>query len=224
MSLNKLAKVSLLTLLFASLLPLQAYAHSQLTSSLPVANSALTYRPAKLFITFNEKVKLSKNSLQLIDAKGKVLYTNKNEGEDSRFELPTPKGVSKGLFALRYSVLSPDGHRVSELLPFALNYPNSKNTTNVTLALTNTKGEKLEMNCKCKEGLSQLTLATPAKKILLTLTNKTLKAPQYLELKYNSSLFASNLLLIAKGEYQIKVEIYKDDFNIESYSGNFKVK
>lgn len=225
MSLNRkiLLILPLLALLSLNSQPL-LNAHAQVTSSSPMANSKINKKPVNLSITLNEKVEIKKGSLQLIDSKGSILYRNNKDLVENVFNMPTPKTLNKGLYAIRYSALSSDGHRVTELIPFSFDFLESSSTKTLSAKLLSREKQELTLLCKCKEGLSQITLAVNAKKITATLTNQTLKAPQRVDLKYNGNSFFANLLLISKGEYKVEFEVYKDDFNIETYTGTLKVK
>lgn len=214
---NKIIAVALFTFLLTN----SAWAHSELTGSTPAVGARLSVLPDKFTLKFNESVSVEKGALQLINGVGKVFYSNSTVLEDSTLTISKPKSFKSGVYAFRYSVISPDGHKFTGLIPFSYKFSEIGSYKSINSTLTS-GSKKINLLCKCKVGLSQITLDAKATKVVLTLTNSSTKAPFTISLTPNNSSYSSNLLLISKGEYKVKAEVYVNDFNIDTYTGSFK--
>jgi hypothetical protein len=74
-----------------------------------------------LSVRFNEPVTADAKRVQLLDAKGKIVATTYRSAEQGALQMLTPvKSLPAGLYALRWSVVSADGHVVTGASTFAV--------------------------------------------------------------------------------------------------------
>ena len=102
--------------------PAFAWAHASLVKSVPAQRAALYRAPAKIQLWFNERLEPRYSSLSLVDAKGKAVETGKVEvAPDDPRSLVAPIGsLVPGRYAVKYRVLSTDGHVVQSEFPFTI--------------------------------------------------------------------------------------------------------
>ena len=91
-----------------------AWPHARLAQSTPAANAVLTAAPKDVRVKFTEPLEGSFSSIQVTDAAGKALTTDKAvvDGSDAtamRLTLPVLKA---GIYRVRWSAVTRDGHRV----------------------------------------------------------------------------------------------------------------
>lgn len=104
-----------LAILFAVLTPLQALAHAQLRSTMPVDGSVVQAPPAQILLTFNEPVSLL--ALRLIDPFGASEEVS-GVAKNNSVAIPVSKVLMEGTHLLSWRVVSTDGHPVGGTLTF----------------------------------------------------------------------------------------------------------
>ena len=122
---SRLVCLVLLSLLFS---PTAAMAHAGLVSANPAANSSVTVMPEKIELTFSEDLMTigEKNvntiSLNLLDG-AEIPLTN-IEIDGAKLTATIPSGnYESGSYEVFYSIVSADGHKVSDSYLFSLNAP-----------------------------------------------------------------------------------------------------
>ncbi|NHC15880.1 copper resistance CopC family protein [Motilibacter deserti] len=114
-----LAGTALLTAAATALLPASpAWAHAELKATTPVADSVVAKAPTSVRVTFSEKVSGGGTALRVLDAKGAV-RSRPATFAGSSVQAGTP-GLPKGRYALVWSVLSSDGHRITSARAFSV--------------------------------------------------------------------------------------------------------
>ena len=122
--------VVLSALLVLSVSP--ASAHASVMTVTPAPAAQLSSAPQVLSIRFNEPVTADAKRVQLLDAKGKVVATTYRSEEQGALQVLAPvKSLPAGLYALRWSAISADGHVVTGASTFAIKTkaPSGKGST-----------------------------------------------------------------------------------------------
>lgn len=106
--------------LFAGLLPASPVAaHAQVVSVSPPNGAQLATAPTNVSVQFNEPVGVTAAKAQLLDASGKIVPAKFTTTETKEgFTLTPNKRLPRGLYALRFSVVSADGHVVAQASAF----------------------------------------------------------------------------------------------------------
>jgi methionine-rich copper-binding protein CopC len=107
----------------------------------PAASAELATAPKSVSVRFTEPVTADAKRVQLLDAKGKVVAVTYRADENGALQVLTPtKALAAGLYALRWSVVSGDGHVVTGASTFAVKTkaPTGKGTA-FTVALGSKK-------------------------------------------------------------------------------------
>jgi len=132
----------------------EALAHAGVVTISPANGSVNTKPPKTLRISFNEGVETRAGRIQLIDNKAKIVATRLAISSDkSTLTLTPSKPLPRGMYALRWSVTSADGHVVTGASTFAVGRNKTsgkpmnitaigRNRTRVTLRTTNGIGSK----------------------------------------------------------------------------------
>ena len=118
-----------------------ASAHASVTTVTPSPAAQLPAAPRVLSIRFNEPVTADAKRVQLLDAKGKIVATTYHSEEQGALQVLAPaKSLPAGLYALRWSVVSADGHVVTGASTFAIKTkaPSGKGTS-ITLTASGKK-------------------------------------------------------------------------------------
>lgn len=98
-----------------------ALAHAGVVTITPANGSVATNAPKNVSITFNEGVTVEAARVQLIDTNAKVVATRFSANADrSTITLTPAKTLPRGMYALRWSVTSADGHVVTGASTFAV--------------------------------------------------------------------------------------------------------
>ena len=128
-----------IALAFAALFltPSFASAHAQLISTSPAANSILATPPAKVTLTWGEKVDTNAQQILLADSTGKALPTHylfsfDPKSSQSTVTLTPIKTLLSGSYIVSWRAVSSDGHLVGGAYSFGVNQPPSK-TSNSSL-------------------------------------------------------------------------------------------
>jgi methionine-rich copper-binding protein CopC len=116
-----LSLISLATLL----VPVNANAHAGLVSANPAANSSVTMMPTEIALTFTEDLmvigdkKVNSISLNLLDGAEIALTDLKVDGSVLSASVPAGE-YDSGLYEVFYSIVSADGHKLSDSYSFTL--------------------------------------------------------------------------------------------------------
>ena len=107
------------------------WAHASLTSSSPAANSVLERGPAEVVLRFDEEVEASLSTIEVFDAGGAAVAVGDVEagepiagdatsGDESVVAAALPDGaaLAEGLYAVRWTVTSLDGHVIEGAFAF----------------------------------------------------------------------------------------------------------
>ena len=102
----------------------QASAHTYLISSTPKAGSVVDTWPAKITLTFSEKLLLPKeksaNTVMIVDSKGQSIDFKSLKVAGSVITFIPTKTPKPGIFRVKWRVVSGDGHPVSSSFTFTL--------------------------------------------------------------------------------------------------------
>lgn len=94
--------------------PTEVLAHAQVVGTAPSNGSVVPSAPPIVSVSFNEPVTTSASKVQLLSSAGSVIPANFMPSADkSSYTLTPKKKLTPGLYVLRYSVLSADGHTVA---------------------------------------------------------------------------------------------------------------
>lgn len=117
-----------MTRIFASLFylllltPTLAWAHAYLVKSVPARRAILFKAPAKIQLWFNERLEARFSSLSVSDSNGKRVDLDDVQvaGDDPK-QLSVGVGpLPPGIYAIKFRVLSVDGHVVEDQFPFTI--------------------------------------------------------------------------------------------------------
>ena len=111
--------------LLAAAFPLLAFAHALLEKSEPARRAVLSKPPAQVRLWFNERLEPAFCAMSVLDAAGKPVTQDKASvaAEDrKRLELALPL-LGRGVYTVRYNVLSVDGHSVRASFQFSIKGP-----------------------------------------------------------------------------------------------------
>ena len=100
----------------------QALAHALLEKSEPARRAVLSKPPAQVRLWFNERLEPAFCAMSVLDAAGKPVTQDKAgvASEDpKRLDLALPP-LGKGVYTVRYNVLSVDGHTVKASFQFTV--------------------------------------------------------------------------------------------------------
>lgn len=98
-----------------------AFAHAELSSSLPVNGAMLPVAPSSIELTWSEQVTVGDEQITLLDAQGrKVDFTSAYKTSADRSSVViTPKvALGDGLWAVSWKAVSGDGHLVTGVVGF----------------------------------------------------------------------------------------------------------
>ncbi len=104
------------------LLPAAAQAHAVLVRSSPARHAVLSHPPARVELWFNERLEPAYSSVSVTDAAGAhVDFRDVTVGPDDprRLTVSLPP-LGPGRYAVRFRVLSVDGHVVEASFPFSV--------------------------------------------------------------------------------------------------------
>jgi len=125
---NKFAKVlAALALAAATLLPSQtAFAHAELESSNPEANSVIGAAPSFVSLTFGEKLMVmdgqkDANQIQVTDGQGTRVDNGDYQVTGEVLTVTLKPDQSDGTYKVDYRVVSEDGHPIEGVYEFNVN-------------------------------------------------------------------------------------------------------
>ena len=146
-------------------------AHAQVLTISPPNGAVLASPPASVAVSFNEPVSSAK--VQLLDATGKLVSTTLTAAPTlDTFTLRPVKPLPKGLYALRFSVASADGHVVSAASSFQV----GSRPAGKPLTVLFTQGTSRESVVFSSDRTGLITAALPASATLLEFRHKRLAA------------------------------------------------
>ncbi|MEU5956022.1 copper resistance protein CopC [Streptomyces sp. NPDC047525] len=101
-----------------------ASAHAALTGSDPKQGAVVDTAPARVSLTFSEKVAMSDGSVRVLDPAGKRVDTGKTSDLGSNtYGVNLHKGLPDGTFTVAYQVVSADSHPISGAYTFSVGAP-----------------------------------------------------------------------------------------------------
>ncbi|MFI8874859.1 copper resistance CopC/CopD family protein [Streptomyces sp. NPDC055243] len=101
-----------------------ASAHAALTGSDPKQGAVVDTAPARVSLTFSEKVAMSDGSVRVLDPAGKRVDTGKTSDLGSNtYGVKLHKGLPDGTFTVAYQVVSADSHPISGAYTFSVGAP-----------------------------------------------------------------------------------------------------
>ncbi|GAA1908428.1 copper resistance protein CopC [Streptomyces durmitorensis] len=101
-----------------------ASAHAALTGSDPKQGAVVDKAPARVSLTFSEKVAMSDGSVRVLDPAGKRVDTGKTSDLGSNtYGVNLHKGLPDGTFTVAYQVVSADSHPISGAYTFSVGAP-----------------------------------------------------------------------------------------------------
>ena len=213
---------SIISTLFAVLLPTHVFAHASLSSYSIQPNTTLKTLPANIELTFSEVVTLQSKRLQIISSDGKILAQNLTEQISEKVSIKTPK-LKPGNYLVRYSILSSDGHPIIKAYAFSYKVvkkaPLSQKVT-LSSALDPTDTLTLTLPKNTHIGIINLSQSS-YESGTLSLTSALSKAPLTLALQSNQK---NNLLIPFPGTYDINLLIRVSKFEDKTYLGKVIVK
>jgi len=112
---NKPAAVALL-MMFAAVTP--AFGHAHLSKAIPGAGATVS-APSEVQLTFTEPLEPAFSSIELRDAAGKTVQTEKVQVKDNVMRLPL-KSLPAGRYTVKWRVLSVDTHKTDGNFSFTV--------------------------------------------------------------------------------------------------------
>lgn len=91
-----------------------AMAHAHLEAATPAANAAVDASPSSLELTFSEGLNLAFSSVEVTDAKGVAVATDKaalGGADGTVLTIPIHSALLPGVYTVKWRVLSNDGHK-----------------------------------------------------------------------------------------------------------------
>ncbi|MFF9108041.1 copper resistance protein CopC [Streptomyces sp. NPDC014805] len=101
-----------------------ASAHAALTGSDPQQGVVVKQAPARVSLTFSEKVALNDDSLRVLDPQGKRVDDGKpSEVSGTTYAVALHSGLPDGTYTVTYQVVSADSHPVAGAYTFSVGAP-----------------------------------------------------------------------------------------------------
>ena len=209
--------------------PSFAQAHAEIVTSSPLANSVIGKMPKLLIIQANEGVTFSSNSVQLLDAKGKILLSNSTEVKSNSIELALEKKYLPGYYVVRYKIISADEHVVLGSYGFILGKVKVLTRKNLTLAMksldpagnSDLNSVKLDLTIRpLANGSFQVACLGVYQDCILSATSSKYKAPFTLKLKPGES---GILVLPTGNSFLINAEVRVSLFAEKFYQGQISL-
>ena len=195
-----------------------ARAHAGVVTITPANGSILTSAPATVGIVFNEGVETAANRVQLLDRNGKAVAATFALSDDrSSITLTPAKKLPRGLYALRWSVISADGHVVTGASTFAVN---TRGTAGRAVDVTVTSSTRKTLVVTTTNGVGAKTFTVATTITGLELRHKRLGAT--LEIPVSAGKAAG--ILPYPGEWTLTVIERVSTYTQERYSGKLVLK
>ncbi|MGV9354914.1 copper resistance CopC/CopD family protein [Streptomyces misionensis] len=101
-----------------------ASAHAALTGSDPAQGVVVAQPPARVSLTFSEKVAMNEGSLRVLDPKGRAVQTGAPANvRGTTYAVNLESGLGKGTYTVTYQVVSADSHPVAGAYTFSVGAP-----------------------------------------------------------------------------------------------------
>ncbi|MEV7502011.1 copper resistance protein CopC [Streptomyces sp. NPDC093018] len=101
-----------------------ASAHAALTGSDPAQGVVVQQPPARVSLTFSEKVAMNGDSLRVLDPKGEPVQTGAPDNvRGTTYAVRLKGGLGKGTYTVTYEVVSADSHPVAGAYTFSIGAP-----------------------------------------------------------------------------------------------------
>ncbi|GAA1397531.1 hypothetical protein GCM10009613_50360 [Pseudonocardia kongjuensis] len=100
-----------------------AWAHTELESSTPAADSELAQAPTEITLTFSENVPPDTAEITVRGPDGTDHVAGPATGDTGTLTVPLQPLGPAGVYTVEYRVVSDDGHPVSGTVPFTLTQP-----------------------------------------------------------------------------------------------------
>lgn len=100
-----------------------AWAHTELESSNPAAESEVAQAPAEVTLTFTEAIPAGTARVTVTGPDGTDRAAGAPTGQDGTLTVPLEPLGAAGVYTIEYRVVSDDGHPVSGTVPFTLTAP-----------------------------------------------------------------------------------------------------
>ena len=97
-----------------------AYAHDKLVGSNPVAGTTVDKLPSVVTLYFEEPPVSGYTSMDIVGPSGHVLSESAPTTQGSNVSVHIYTASARGSYAIRYHILSDDGHPVSGTIPFVV--------------------------------------------------------------------------------------------------------
>lgn len=197
-----------------------ARAHAGVVTLNPTNGRILAAAPKNVSIVFNEGVESSAARVQLIDANAKIVKTRFSTSRDKSSVVLTPtKALPRGMYALRWSVTSGDGHIVTGASTFAVG-SRGKVGRSVSVASKSRSGTSMDVRTTNGVGAKTFTLGGGGKVTGLELRHKRLGAT--LEIPVVNG--KANGVLVFPGEWTLTVIERLSTYREERYTGKLVLK
>lgn len=103
-----------------ALFPNNTYAHAYIVNSNPKENEILSEAPTQISIQFNEPIQSGFHSLTIIDSSGKQTKLKAGIDNISTLQAKITHKMVNGTYAIKWKVVSADGHPVQGIIPFGV--------------------------------------------------------------------------------------------------------
>ncbi|MFB7593157.1 copper resistance CopC/CopD family protein [Streptomyces sp. NPDC056160] len=101
-----------------------ASAHAAVTGSAPQQGAVVATAPARVSLTFSEKVAMNDDSVRVLDPGGKRVDTGKpTNTSGTTYTVGLRGGLAKGTYTVTYQVISADSHPVGGAYTFSIGAP-----------------------------------------------------------------------------------------------------
>jgi methionine-rich copper-binding protein CopC len=120
--------IALIVFIAAVVAPTAASAHAGLVSANPAANVEITSMPVKIELTFTEDLLTigdkQVNTISMTDPKGAAVNLSEVAVAGAVLSANLPEATfDSGSYTVTYSIVSADGHKLSDSYSFSLNAP-----------------------------------------------------------------------------------------------------
>ncbi|MBI5451378.1 MAG: copper resistance protein CopC [Gammaproteobacteria bacterium] len=101
--------------------PLLAQAHIHMEHSTPAKDAVLTVAPQTVQLSFNGKISAEWAKIEVTDAQGRRVDDGKviNSDDPKQIQIGLP-GIAAGIYEVKWSAVSGDGHRVKGTFTFTV--------------------------------------------------------------------------------------------------------
>ena len=100
-----------------------ALAHNSLTKAVPAKNATVAKSPAKVELSFLQKVDATKLTIEVTDAQRQKVPADGPEADGKKGVLTFTGALANGTYTVAYSVVSEDGHPVKGSYKFTVEAP-----------------------------------------------------------------------------------------------------